>query len=153
MPQGSILGAPGIWMGMNRRRVYLLICVASSVSMVGWGLTTPLLPLFAGELGASTVLIGMAVSGFWITRTFVEVPSGYLSDRIGPKTPMILGLSLSGISSFLSASARDPYQLVLARGLWGLGSALFFCTAMALTVEILGAGASRHGRGRCGAGA
>ncbi|MFQ6077207.1 MAG: MFS transporter [Candidatus Bathyarchaeia archaeon] len=126
-------------MGMNHQRAYFLICVASFVSMVGGGLTNPLLPLFAEELGASTLLIGMVVSGFWMTRSFVEVPSGYVSDRIGPKTPLVLGLLLSGVSAFLSALARDPYQLILARGLWGLGSALFFCTAMALMVEILGA--------------
>ena len=48
---------------------------------------------------------------------------GVLGDRYGRKKILVIGLVLFGLASALSAFATDPMQLIIARGLMGIGGA------------------------------
>jgi MFS family permease len=117
-------------------RVFYILLLQGVLTMFGGGMINPFLPLFAQSLGATGVFIGIVVASFFISRVFFELPSGYLSDRIGRRTPIISSVAITLAATTVTGLARDPYQLALGRGLWGLGSSLFFLTSSLLIIDI-----------------
>lgn len=128
---------------MTYPKVFIALCVTGFLTVASHGMANPILPLFAAYLGAPSIMVGLVVSSYWVTRIFVEFPSGLISDRIGRRIPIVFGLLLSSISALLSSLATDASHLFVARGLWGLGGALFFSTSMALLVDLIPAGRGR----------
>jgi len=108
------------------------MCFLGLLLMISSFMVNPVLPLFAQTLGATGVLVGFVVSGYFVSRAFVELPSGIIGDRIGCRTPILMGLLVSMLGFLVCAISNDPYQLILGRMFGGFGSALFFCTSMTL---------------------
>ena len=71
----------------------------------GWaafGLRIALVPLFIVDvLGRSTGVAGLALATFAIGNVSVVIPSGYLSDRIGRRKLLIVGLMAAAVSTSL----------------------------------------------------
>jgi len=117
-------------------RIYFeLIFIAFSI-MMGMFIATSFLPIFAEDLDPSRTLVGMVVSAWFLTRVFVELPAGILSDRIGRKKLLISGIGFSALGSFLCSQAVDIYVLIIGRSVWGLGAALFFTNNTALIIDL-----------------
>jgi MFS family permease len=118
---------------------YILLCVIGLSAMFSTSLVNPLLSIFAKEIGAVGVMIGLSVAGYWIARVLLEIPSGFISARFGYYWPMLLGLVLTTVGTFWNAFVTDPYQLILARALQGLGAPLFFAVSMTFIVNMFSA--------------
>ncbi len=54
---------------MTRKRGFVAIWIATFVGIAGIGMVSPLLPIFAKEMGASGIWLGLAFSGFAISET------------------------------------------------------------------------------------
>lgn len=117
-------------------KIFFVLSALGLVVIVGGSMANPLLPLYAQSLGASGVLVGLIISSFFIMRTFIELPSGYIADSAGRRIPIIIGITLTLIASLWCGLATNAPQLILARGLWGLGSSLFFCVTSTLIVDL-----------------
>jgi len=115
---------------------FFLLCLAGFVTVFGFGLANPFLPIFAQEVGASETMIGVIMSSYFITRLFLELPSGLISDRIGRRLPMLLGMLLTGTGAALCSIATFPMVLLVSRAIWGSGTCLFFSSSMALLFDI-----------------
>ncbi len=122
---------------------YFLLCAVALLAMFSTSLVMPLLSIFAKEVGAAGVTIGLVVAGYWVSRIILEVPSGLISSRFGYYHPMSVGLLLTAVGNILCAFAANPVQLILARALMGLGAPLFFAVAMTFVVNLFDA--SRRG--------
>lgn len=85
----------------------------------------PILPLFAKDLGASTVEVGFITSLFMGIAALLAVPMGALSDRLGRRRLIILGLGLSAATSFLLSSAGTPREIMVIYAVAGLAIASF----------------------------
>ena len=76
----------------------------------GWsvfGLRIALVPLFVAEvLRHGAGIAGLALATFAVGNVSAVIPSGYLSDRIGRRTLLIVGLSVSAVRRWWSASRR-----------------------------------------------
>lgn len=107
--------------------------------MVGSSLVNPLLSIFSKSIGASGLYIGLAVAGYWMSRVFLEIPSGFILLRVGYYRLMVMGLLLIALGNLLCSLASTPTQLILARILSGLGPPFFFGVAMTLVINISGA--------------
>ena len=118
---------------------YVLLCVIGLAAMFSTSLVNPLLSIFAKEIGAVGVMIGFSVAGYWVARVLLEIPSGFISARYGYYWPMLLGLVLTTAGTFWNAFVTDPYQLILARALQGLGAPLFFAVSMTFIVNMFSA--------------
>jgi len=113
--------------------------------MLGGGLVFPVFaPFVRTEFTAPLMLVGLAVSGYFVIRMFSEFPIGVLSDRVGPRTPLIIGRALTVIGAFTCYKATEIWQLIVARALWGVGDASFFCIGMAYVASLFPA--ERRGR-------
>ena len=117
---------------------YYLLCAVGFLYMLSVMVTNPILSLFAEDIGATGVWIGYAVSGYWISRVMLEIPSGYVSSRYGYYKPMLFGLTLTAIGNTMLVFVNSPIQLVLVRALNGFGAPFFFAVSMTFIVNLFG---------------
>ena len=86
---------------VERRAVIGLACLYC-LRMLGLFMVLPLFALYARELaGASTASIGLAMGAYGLTQALLQVPLGWLSDRIGRKPVIVGGLCLLIFGSIL----------------------------------------------------
>ncbi len=80
--------------------------------------------------GATSFLSGVAVGGYALTQAILQVPYGVLSDKIGRKKTILIGLLIFAAGSVVCAMADDIYTLLLGRFLQGSGAIGSVVTAM-----------------------
>ena len=81
------------------------------------------LSAYATDLpGATPMLIGLAVGGYALTQAALQVPFGVLSDKIGRKKAILIGLLIFVAGSIIAGMADDIYMLLLGRFLQGAGA-------------------------------
>jgi MFS family permease len=116
---------------------YYLLCVVAFLSMFSIMIINPLLSIYAMDIGATGVMIGWAVSGYWISRVILEIPSGYISSKFGYYKPMAFGLILTVLGNVLMLFVRDPLFLVIIRAINGFGAPFFFAVSMTFIVNLV----------------
>jgi len=121
---------------MQYPRVFIILCVLGVLVILGSGLATPMLPLFARELGASTIEVGLINSSYFAVRIFVELPVGILSDRVGRRRMIVLGIFVSALGAFLCGVAPSIYILIAGRVLWGAGGAMYFGASTVMVLDL-----------------
>lgn len=84
----------------------------------------PALPLLADDMQTSTSLAQLSLTACLIGLSVGQLFAGPISDVRGRRTPLLIGLILYALSSFLCAAAPSIYTFVLLRFVQGLaGSA------------------------------
>jgi predicted MFS family arabinose efflux permease len=107
---------------VERRAVIGLACLYC-LRMLGLFMVLPLFAVYARDLaGASTASIGLAMGAYGLTQALLQVPLGWLSDRIGRKPVIVGGLCLLIFGSILAALAETLAGLALGRLLQGSGA-------------------------------
>lgn len=115
---------------------YIILCVIALLAMFSTQMINPLLAIYAKQVGAVGVWIGLSVSAYWLARFLLEIPSGFISTKFGYYVPMAVGLLLTAIGNILCAYVVDPFQLFFARVLMGIGAPLFFAVSMTLIINM-----------------
>jgi MFS family permease len=131
-------------MEANVREYYLMI-ISGTITMLSGGFVWPIFAPFVREQFTAPIqLVGLAVSGYFLLRMFSEFPIGVLSDRIGPKLPLIGGRILAVIGAFICYQTKSIWPLIFARIIWGMGDASFFCIGMSYVSRLFSS--ERRGR-------
>jgi DHA1 family multidrug resistance protein-like MFS transporter len=107
---------------MNRK-AFTVLTGSMFISMMGMGIVSPFLPIYANTLGASSLEIGLIQSAFSMTGIGTLLFIGRLSDRFGRKIFLCGGLTILAVSSLGLMYANDPFHLILWRFVQGLGGA------------------------------
>jgi len=115
---------------------YQLLFIGFSI-MTGMSLSSSFLSIMADQLDPSGALVGMVVSAWFLSRIFLELPAGIISDRIGRRKLLVIGLGLAMLGPTLCSQATHIYILIIGRAFWGMGTALYFMSNMALLMDIL----------------
>lgn len=92
---------------------------------------TPLTPLLAKHLGAPEALIGLIVAAVTVTGIFVKLPAGALSDIIGRRRLMLVGVWVKITAPVLYLVALSWPVLLVVRFYHGLATALYAPAAAA----------------------
>ncbi len=109
----------------------LLLVLATPLSvMVAMLNFAPLLPLMREEFGLSNAWAGALASATILSHTLLQLPSGYLTDRIGGKRAVELGLVLMAVAVIASGFAPSFAVLLLSRFVLGVGTATVFIAAL-----------------------
>ncbi|ADC88929.1 major facilitator superfamily MFS_1 [Thermocrinis albus DSM 14484] len=116
----------------EERKAVLGITFAVAVRMLGLFLLLPVLSPYLRNLeGASPQLIGLAVGIYGFAQAFLQIPFGYLSDRIGRKPVIFVGMLTYAIGSLMGGLASNIWTMVLARFIQGFGAVSSAMTALA----------------------
>lgn len=117
---------------------YLELCFAVLVSMIGFGLIIPLLPIYGREMGASGFYLGLLTSLFAITRAMTSFPGGLLADRMGRKKLIAGGLFIYTVVMFLFGVSTNLYHLLILRACQGAASGIVWPVAATMVADIVG---------------
>lgn len=99
--------------------------------MLGVGIIAPLLPLYAENMGATGIWIGIIFASFSISRAITMLFIGRLSDRKGRKPILGIGLLAFSITSLGYIWANDIAGLTLVRLLQGVAGGMIMPVAQA----------------------
>jgi len=103
-----------------------------SLRMLGLYMVLPVLSIYALQLeGASDLLTGFSVGAYGLTQGLLQIPMGRLSDRIGRKGVIALGLGLFAAGSVLAGLSTHIYTLIAGRILQGSGAVAAAVVALA----------------------
>ena len=101
----------------------------------GFGVQSPALPVFANELNAGSTALGAMIAAFALTRMVTAWPFGKVIAKWGERRTLSAGMALLAITSIAAGLSQNPTQLILFRGLSGVGSAAFSVSAMSLLLR------------------
>src|SRR5215204_6304733 len=96
---------------LRTHRVFLILCVLILVNQLGFGLITPVLPLYAEQFGLGPSLIGVVIGAYGLARFLVNVPAGRLAEARGRRPVLIAGTLLSAVAALLMATAQNLPQI------------------------------------------
>ena len=117
------------------RRSVVALATVYLFRMLGLFLIMPVISLSAADLnGASAALIGTAIGIYGLTQALLQIPMGMLSDQVGRKRIIVLGLILFAVGSIICANADDILSLILGRAVQGAGA--IASTLMALLSDV-----------------
>ena len=85
--------------------------------MLGMFMVLPVLATYGMDLaGATPALIGLAIGAYGLTQAVFQIPFGIISDRIGRRPVIYLGLIVFALGSVLAAhSAREASDILINR--------------------------------------
>jgi MFS family permease len=134
------------WLEGLPREVAVLSAVAFCVAL-GFGIVGPAIPLFAKEFGVTAFWASSVVSVFAFMRLVSSLPAGWIVDRAGERITLAVGLTVVAVSSAFAGLSTTFAQLLVLRGIGGIGSAMFTVSALALLIRV----AAPEQRGRAAA--
>jgi len=113
---------PGEFTRRESRAVWSL-CGIYAFGILGLYTVLPVLSPYAHSLrGQTDLLVGMAIGAYGLTQTIFQIPIGWLSDRIGRKRAIFLGLLFFAAGSAVAAVTDRIELLILGRLLQGVGA-------------------------------
>ena len=131
------------WLRGLPREVGVLAAIALCVAL-GFGIVAPAIPVFARTFGVTALLAGAVISVFALMRLITSPGAGALVNRVGERAVLSSGLAIVAVSSLLAGFSQTYVQLLVLRGVGGIGSAMFTISAMALLLRT--AGPDQRGR-------
>ena len=115
--------------------IWVLVSAAFIVA-IGYGIIAPILPQFAASFDLGVTAASIVVSSFAFFRLVFAPAGGRLIDTLGERRVYVAGLLIVAASTYAVAAAQTYWQLLLFRGLGGIGSTMFTVSAMALIIRL-----------------
>jgi MFS family permease len=118
-------------------RPFLVVTGVGLLFFVYIGMLIPVVPLFIeGPLGAGEFGIGVTVAVFALAAIAARPLIGRLADRYGRRALLIGGGLLAALSGVASSQITEFWQLLVLRGLTGVGEAAVFVGAATLIADM-----------------
>ncbi|UCF19415.1 MAG: MFS transporter [Gemmatimonadota bacterium] len=100
-----------------------IIFLTIFIDLIGFGIVLPLLPFYAQDFGATPLIIGLIVAIHPAMQFLFGPLWGRLSDRVGRRPILLIGLLGSGLSYLLFALATNLGWLIASRIMQGIAGA------------------------------
>src|SRR5436305_9052072 len=94
------------------------------------------LPTLARQLHASDSQLQWVVDAYNLLFAASVLAAGSLSDRFGRKGMLLAGLAIFGLASVAGGLTDSPGQLIVARGVMGVGAAMVFPSTLSLLTNV-----------------
>ncbi|MGO1435437.1 MAG: MFS transporter [Canibacter sp.] len=123
--------------------IWALIAGAFSVAL-GYGVVAPALPQLAHSFNVSFTAASGIVSAFALMRLLFAPAAGWIVQRLGERLTYMTGILIVAASTGACAIAATFGQLLILRGLGGVGSVMFSVATSGLLIRL--APVSERGR-------
>lgn len=114
----------------NRRNLFILSFTLVVVTL-GFGVVIPIIPFYMESMGAGGTELGLLVASYAVMRLIFAPLWGSLSDRVGRKPILMIGILGYGITMTLFGLATELWMMFAARILSGVLSSATSPTTMA----------------------
>jgi MFS family permease len=128
----------------------LILFLTVFIDLLGFGIVIPFLPMFAKQMGVGAFGAGMAMSIYSLMQFLCAPVLGRISDRIGRKPVIMLGLLGSAAGYVIYGFAATFFWLMLSRALHGACAATI-STAQAYIADTTDEENRARGMGMIGA--
>jgi MFS family permease len=119
----------------SERRATMALASIMSMRLLGLFMIFPVFTLYAQQLpNVTPTLIGLALGIYGLTQAILQIPFGMLSDRIGRKPIIYLGLLIFALGSVVAATSTSIVGIIIGRALQGGGA--IASTVLALTADL-----------------
>src|SRR5690625_3315287 len=98
-------------MNLKLKKVLPILFMVMFLVMVGLGIIIPVVPLYAEELGASPTELGLLMAVYSLMQFMFAAMWGKVSDRIGRKPVIIVGIFGLSLSFFMLALSTQVWML------------------------------------------
>lgn len=109
---------------------------ANAVIALGYGVVAPVLPQLARHFGVSLSAATFVITAFAVMRLCAAPPAGLLIQRLGERRVYIAGVLIVAVSTAACAFAHSYWQLLVYRAIGGIGSTMFFVSALGLMIRM-----------------
>lgn len=118
-------------MATRNNKNVLILAFTLMVVMLGFGIVIPIMPFYIENLGAGGTELGLLAASYAVMRLIFGPVWGSLSDRVGRKPVLMIGILGYGITMFWFGLATRLWVLFVARSLSGILSSATSPTTMA----------------------
>ena len=116
----------------NEKKAAYSLSLIYSLRMLGLFMILPVFSLYARDLSGSTpLLIGLAIGAYGLTQAIFQIPFGMISDKVGRKPMIILGMLIFALGSLVAGMSESIYGVIVGRLLQGSGAVAAVLMAMA----------------------
>ncbi|MFC0527431.1 MFS transporter [Phytohabitans kaempferiae] len=119
----------------NRRAIYATTLVAF-LAIAGIAVVDPILPAIGEAIGVTAWQVELLFTAYIAVMAIGMIPAVLATGRFGFKPVLVAGVGTVGVAAILASFSHNITQLSVLRGVWGLGNALFFATAMVVLVAL-----------------
>jgi DHA1 family multidrug resistance protein-like MFS transporter len=118
-------------MNTSKRRNLYILTFTLFVVMLGYGIVIPILPFYIEEMNAGGTELGLLMASYAVMRLICGPVWGSLSDRLGRKPILLIGISGYVVTMFWFGLATQLWMLFAARILSGILSSATAPTTLA----------------------
>ena len=120
----------------GQKKILGAISLVEFFRMLGIFLILPIIALYSEKFTSSGILVGLSVASYEITMALFQLPMGALSDKIGRKNAIIIGLIPFVIGNVMCFQAGNLETLIAGRFIAGAGA--ISSPAIAWSQEVVG---------------
>ena len=123
--------------GTSRKGLILFtLCLAALIINIDVTIVNVTLPSLVRELGATTTNLQWVVDAYTLVFAALILAAGSLSDRVGRKGVLLLGLGVFAAGSLAGSLVDTPGALIAARVVMGVGAAGIFPATLSLIANV-----------------
>lgn len=119
------------------KKIVILLCVGWVTIWIYRSALAPVYPQIRQSLGGSVsdTALGSISSFYFLGYVVMQIPAGFLVDKIGKKMVLIPGFVMFAIAAFIVARAGSIQMIYFGSLLAGLGCGSFYGSAYSLTAQ------------------
>src|SRR6266487_4491818 len=99
----------------SKTAVLLTLCLAALIINIDVTIVNVTLPSLVRQLGATTTSLQWIVDAYTLMFAALILAAGSLSDRVGRKGVLLVGLGVFAAGSLAGSLCQTPNQLIAAR--------------------------------------
>jgi MFS family permease len=105
-------------------RATVSLAAIFALRMLGLFMIMPVFSIYAKTIpgGDNVLLVGIALGAYGVTQSLLYIFYGWISDMIGRKPVIAMGLLIFALGSFVAAAAHDMTWIIVGRVIQGMGA-------------------------------
>lgn len=138
-------------MNQNASKNLLILSLTMIVIALGFGMVMPIFPFYIERMGISGGAYGLLIASYALMQMIFAPIWGSVSDQVGRKPILALGILGNAITLLLMGIATDYWMLLISRALSGIISSAALPTTLAYVSDSTTEKERGGGMGRLGA--